>query len=239
MRLYHGTSAKYLDTILAEGVTPRGERPSNWMAVSAPDRVYLTTAYGAYFAQKARQSQEEDLLIVEIDADLLPDASRLQADEDAAVFAWASGDLPEEFAPPHGCVDIHDQAGHFSRLLDGLAEAGFGYARSLAMMGNCSHAGIVPPEAITSVHRYSAAEGPWWLAFHDPVISPLNFRFHGGEYRATQLVLAGRLEEALAIEHPFPSFLDLAEIAAMCERRRVAVPSAAFLDTERQPPGFV
>lgn len=224
MRLYHGTSSRHLDTILQHGIVPRGDTPSNWPAASSSERVYLTNAYAMYFAQSSRKDRSEDVVIVEIDTELLPDTSRLQADEDSAWFIWNQGSMPRQFCPPLTMTDKYDQAMHFSGILDELAEYGVDHEMSLELLGNCSHLGTVPPSAITKVLRYSAAEGPWWVMFHDPVISPLNFRFNGSEYRATQLVVADRLDEARQVEQLIPGFLDLDAVDRMCQTRRIEVP---------------
>lgn len=237
MKLYHGTSSKHLDDILANGLTPRGDGPSNWPAASSRDRVYLTDAYAMYFAQSSRKDGEEDLVIVEIDADHL-DPSLLQADEDFAWYAWRKGALPDQFHPPASLTDHVDQAMHFSGILDELLEYGITYETSLDMMGNCSHLGAIPVSAFTKVIRYSAADGPWWLRFHDPVISPVNYLFHGSEYRATQLVVAGRLDKARAIPQPMPGWLDLDAVEGLCAPRRteVSIPFATpFAKHARQP----
>ncbi|MDW9478975.1 hypothetical protein GOB57_09805 [Sinorhizobium meliloti] len=223
MRLYHGTSSRYLDTILEQGLVPRGEAQSNWPAASSPDHVYLTNAYAMYFAQSSRIDHSEDLVVVEIDTDLLPDQKSLHADEDTVWFVWQHEAVDDRFLPPPGMLDRHEQAMHFSRLLGRLAEHGITADRSLELLGNCSHEGTIPVSAITRVLRYSAVEGPWWVSFHDPVISPLNFRFHGSEYRATQLVVADRLEEARHVEQWLPGFLDLDAVERICARRRTVV----------------
>ncbi|MCV9963522.1 hypothetical protein OIU34_16590 [Pararhizobium sp. BT-229] len=223
MRLYHGTSSRHLDTILQQGIVPRGDTPSNWPAASSSERVYLTNAYAMYFAQSSRKDRSEDLLVVEIETDLLPDATRLQADEDSAWFIWSQGSMPRQFCPPFTMTDKYEQAMHFSGILDDLAEYGMDHEMSLELLGNCSHLGTIPPSAITKVLRYSAAEGPWWVMFHDPVISPLNFKFNGSEYRATQLVVADRLEEARHVEQLIPGFLDLDAVERMCASRRTEI----------------
>ncbi|MBY3124549.1 hypothetical protein [Rhizobium laguerreae] len=164
------------------------------------------------------------MVIVEINTDLLPDRARLQADEDAAWFIWRSGEMADRFHPPSGMTEKHEQGMHFSTLLENLSECGLGHGRSLALLGNCSHKGSIPPSAITGMLRYSVADGPWWLAFHDPSISPMNYRFNGAEYRATQLVVAGRLDEARQVEQLFPGFLDLDVVEEICALRRTEIP---------------
>jgi hypothetical protein len=176
-----------------------------------------------YFAHSSRKDTSEDLLVVEIDTDLLPDSSLLQADEDAAWFIWSQGSMPPQFCPPSTTIDKYDQAIHFSGILNDLSEYGVDYELSLELLGNCSHLGVIPPTAITKVMRYSAAEGPWWVMFHDPVISPMNFKFHGSEYRATQLVVADRIEEARQIEQLMPGFVDLDAVDHLCQARRTEI----------------
>lgn len=224
MHLYHGTSSKHLPSILEHGLLPRRYAASNWEAASSADRVYFTNAYGMYFSQAACRGTNADLVIVEIDTDLLPDLSRLQADEDCAWFMWQHGAIGKEFHPPLGMDDKYDQAMHFSKLLGTLSECGLGYEQSLEFLGNCSYEGSIPREAITKIVRYSAARGPWWVSFHDPIISPMNFRFHGSEYQATQLVVADRLEEARQVIQLMPSFLNLDTVEQMCATYRTLIP---------------
>ena len=235
MRLYHGTSSRHLETILAYGLVPRGDAPSNWTAASSAERVYLTNAYAMYFAQASRKDSSEDLVVVEIDTDLLPDQACLQADEDTVWFVWQHDAIDDRFLPPPGMLDRHDQAMHFSRLLGPLAENGITADKSLELLGNCSHEGVIPVSAITRVVRYSAADGPWWISFHDPVISPMNFRFHGSEYRATQLVVADRLEEARQVEQWLPRSIDLDTVESMCAARRTVVPIPSMSAREPVP----
>lgn len=223
MRLYHGTSSRHLETILEHGLVPRGNAPSNWTAASSAERVYLTNAYAMYFAQASRKDSSEDLVVVEIDTDLLPDQTCLQADEDTVWFVWQHDAIDDRFLPPPGMLDRHQQAMHFSGFLGPLAEHGITAEKSLELLGNCSHEGIIPVSAITRVLRYSATDGPWWVSFHDPVISPMNFRFHGPEYRATQLVVADRLDEARMVEQWIPSFISLDTVESMCAARRTEV----------------
>ena len=51
IRFFHGTSAQNLNDILQRGIQPRGEAVGNWPDLpSAPDHVYLTTAYPLWYA---------------------------------------------------------------------------------------------------------------------------------------------------------------------------------------------
>jgi hypothetical protein len=219
MRLYHGTSSKHLESILDHGIAPRGDAPSNWLAASNSQAVYLTVAYGLYFAQHARSQAAEDLVIVEISSDLLETGS-LVADEDALYHAWQNGRLAVA-DPDFGSLSKEEQAMRLSTRIADYAPSGLDHQWSLSFMGNCAHMGTVPPTAITRILRY-APDRQWWLAFHDPVISPLNFRYMAGEMEATQLVAAGRLDEATEIAMPI-SVLDLRQVEELCASHREIV----------------
>jgi hypothetical protein len=86
MLLYHGTTATILDTILQEGIKPRGDKPSLWPDLpSRPDCAYMTDGHGFYFAVAV--SGPVGLLpkvVFEIDTDRL-DQRLLLPDEDFVV----------------------------------------------------------------------------------------------------------------------------------------------------------
>ena len=226
MLLYHGTSDRHVESILISGLLPRLASGSNWEAASCQENVYLTTAYAIYFAQNARSSFSEGLAIVEIDTALLADQDALLADEDALAYLWAKGGLADPDGP-RGVRDPRAVAVHYASRLRYVAAAGYGHEISLEVMGNCSHEGAIPASAITRVVTFSSDGGPWWLQFHDPVVSPLNFRYQGSEYVATQLAAVGRMAEARAVPQPMPGFLDLDMVEALCAPRR------RVLDLER------
>ena len=75
-KLYHGTSERYLSSILSNGLLPRtiSNQRSNWehSIESSDDRVYLTKGYAPYFAYSACEENER-WLIVEVDKDILVD----------------------------------------------------------------------------------------------------------------------------------------------------------------------
>src|SRR5713226_8459285 len=80
MKLYHGTTERYLNSILKIGISPRRRRKSNWNVKSNPRAVYLTNVYALHFANAARASGEA-ALILEIDTDDL-NSTLLAPDED-------------------------------------------------------------------------------------------------------------------------------------------------------------
>jgi hypothetical protein len=80
MILYHGTSTKYLPSILAEGLQPRSitGRKSHFAGdvASKPDLVYLTDCYAMYYAFVAAHRDDADLAILKVDVsneNLFPD----------------------------------------------------------------------------------------------------------------------------------------------------------------------
>ena len=81
--LYHGTSAKNWQKIMANGeIRPRkpGSK-GNWPGViSGLNRVYLTDSWGLYYAEQVTRG-DQDLAVIRIDA-LTLDPSKLYPDED-------------------------------------------------------------------------------------------------------------------------------------------------------------
>lgn len=169
-RLYHGTGAGQLDTILECGLQPRGSvRDSNWQgdAASHPDFVYLTSTYPGYFASQTDESGL--LLFVEVFTDDL-DETLLYPDEDFFALQLAKG---RDFDA------VREDARRMA-----LAEPRR-WRDSLATFGNCAHRGTVPPAAMT---RYATIDYRKQnaIAFDllQPSISVANFRLKGDYYRA-------------------------------------------------------
>jgi hypothetical protein len=169
MKLYHGTSERYLDSILRHGIRPRGRRKkSNWDAYpSRPDCVYLTNSYAAYFAERAAAKGEKSL-IVEVDVD--EHDSRLLPDEDFIAQAMAKQ------------LKVSIESVH-----RGIRDSLEGYAHhamdSLTGLGNVCLKGTVK-----SVTRYAiidfSKQAELWQFCLDPSISTLNYMFCGEKYRS-------------------------------------------------------
>ena len=87
MKLYHGTTIRHLDSILAHGLRPRNDASGHWEQFpSRPDMVYLTSAYPFFFATHTGDEDENgnrrpEKLVVEIDSTRL-DQRLLYPDED-------------------------------------------------------------------------------------------------------------------------------------------------------------
>jgi hypothetical protein len=84
MKLYHGTSSKYLDNILKKGIKPRVNKKSNWSAQSQKEYVYLTDMYPLFFSLHATKTKKEKMIIIEIDSFKL-DENMFYPDDD---FIW-------------------------------------------------------------------------------------------------------------------------------------------------------
>ena len=184
MKLYHGTSDRYLASILKHGLRPRGRRKkSNWGSYpSRPDCVYLTEAYAPYFAEQATNVKKgERSLIVEVEVD--EQDPRLLPDEDFIAQAMASQ------------LKVSIEAVHL-----GVRNALEGYAHhaldSLRGLGNVCIKGLVSPEAISRyvVVDFSKQTELWQVCL-DPSISLLNYRFCGEKYKSVIKWLFGDSED--------------------------------------------
>ena len=173
MKLYHGTSDRYLSSILQHGLRPRGRRKnSNWKTYpSRHDCVYLTQAYAPYFAEQATNIEKgERSLIIEVEID--EHDERLLPDEDFISQALAS-QLKVSIESVHEGV---------RNCLEGYAHHAID---SLHGLGNACIKGRVFPEAIA---RYAIVDftkqTELWQVCLDPSISIMNYRFCGEKYRS-------------------------------------------------------
>lgn len=160
MFLYHGTSARFLDAALAEGIRPRGDGASNWKkAPSRSDMVYLARGYPFYYAVTG--TDDPKVLVFEIDEELVNDR-RLYPDED---YIWYMADRTgerENLTPPQ-------VAKHLEALQDQ-------WPKSLRMLGNVAHQGIIPAACITRYCIYEPKARPnLTFAMADYSINVLNY----------------------------------------------------------------
>lgn len=180
MKLYHGTSAARLPSILKDGIKPRGKGKGNWKhsVDGNPNVVYLTIAYALYFAWTATDiGKNEDLLVLEIDtAKLFP--FDLVPDEDFLEQATRKG-------PGLGLAPIEKSMKYrtawYRRRLRGFSEY---WKESVDGLGNCGYMGTIPPAAIT---RYAVISheriAELVMSGMDPSISLLNYKLVGDKYR--------------------------------------------------------
>lgn len=182
MKLYHGTSSRHLDSILGDGIKPRGRKKGNWKEFpSRKDMVYLTNAYAPFFAIQGCTGGEK-ALVVEIDLAKI-DMSKLYPDEDfiAQAIAQKTG---------QGIEDVHDE------IRDSLEDYQHHVKESLDHLGNCSHKGKIPSAAIS---RYCLIDckkrSDLSMMSLDPCISLMNYRFCGDKYRSIISWLFGDRED--------------------------------------------
>ena len=194
MRLYHGTVAESLPSIVRDGVRPRGELAgtSNWShsVESHPDTVYLTTAYACYFAYNAAAEDFEALTpaIVEIETELLERPDMLVPDEDALeqmTRFLPDGELLDELQ----CGLSYDPRADMSHVAERTrlyremaAELGDWWVKSIEVMGTCGHRGTVPPGAITRLAVLDK-DAPLTLAALDAQVGVNNYGVCGARYR--------------------------------------------------------
>ncbi len=177
MKLYHGTAARHLPDILANGLKPRGKGTGNWRhsVESCPDAVYLTNSYALHYAYSATKPGEP-MVVLEVDTSKLnmwafaPDEDWLEqvTRKDAAL---APIDKPMKY-----------RTRWYRRRLPQFAQF---WRESLEGLGNCTYHGTIPPSAITRVATVDMQTYAdlVWVAGMDPTVSTLNYRICGPKYR--------------------------------------------------------
>jgi hypothetical protein len=180
LRLAHGTSARHLESILANGIRPRGKGRSQWKECpSAPDRVYLTDAYAFYFAQQAVKAKD-DALIIECEVD----RGGLLADEDPIAqlcgpenpLTLKYPDLRKRTKVIRDRLPFMDEAGR-EELLD----------TSLTSLGTAAYLGTIEPKMFVRAALVPAADITRVVLMEcDPTITTLNYTFMGDHYRKFQ-----------------------------------------------------
>jgi hypothetical protein len=177
MKLYHGTSSKYLKAILRKGIKPRGEpKQGNWKhsVTSNPKAVYLTQGYAIYLAQNAIQNQKRhDLVLIEVDTDKL-NSCMFAPDEDYLEQATRG----EEVFPDAGKDMLERTLWFRERAWSWFHNAWHG---SVEDMGTCSYYDSIPVSAITRVAQFPYDHPLRWMS--DPSVSIINHRIMGVYYR--------------------------------------------------------
>jgi len=192
MKLFHGTAAANVPAILAHGLKPRGKGRGNWKHTvdSCPDAVYLTDAYGLYYAHMGTKPGER-MAVLEVDTTNL-DMWAFAPDED-----WLEQVTRKDatLAPIDKSMDYRTR--WYRRRLMHFAQF---WLDSLKGLGNCTYHGVIPAKAITRVAYVDAKTNLdlIMVAGLDPMIHVTNYRICGPKYRNGMRRLFGELVE---LEH--------------------------------------
>lgn len=216
--LYHGTRSSLLPRIAAEGLQPRSlSGSSNWShsVESREDAVYLTRAYGLHYARACRAPG--DPVLLEIRTAHL-DPTLFASDEDGVAQLRAG----QAEAGPGATLA---EATLFWRERIHTVHP----STSLSSLGNCAYFGGVPPEAISRVLALSEADAlRLTLQACDPVVSTMNYRFFGDQFRAFSAWLfdpQGHCPSSpLAVGPPASSPVSLLAASMRADATQVRVP---------------
>lgn len=172
MKLYHGTSAKALDSILSQGLLPREKSKGNWehTICSRDDCVYLTSIYAPYFGINA--AEDNQFSILEVETDFL-EYDFLLPDEDFLEQA-TRGQEPK--------ASMEERTKFFRDSLHLYAEH---WEKSVLHMGTCCYQDRIDPSAITRAVRVDGKLCQFMLGVAmDPMISIMNHKFCADKYAA-------------------------------------------------------
>ena len=196
MILFHGTFTAYCETILSQGLLPRGQTGlSNWQGdvTSKSHLVYLTTAYPVYFACQAAHDLY-DLLILKVEVD----DDELYPDEDfLAHLAQQKG-----MFPGHRLSEINPHV----EPLDNKHLAPY----SLQHNGIVAVRSVPPERIVGTVVIPSRDRQTIMMIGGDSIPIPLNYRIIGPRYcRAMELLFEQGSEAACEVmREPWMTSLD-------------------------------
>lgn len=187
MKVYHGTNATSVDSILQQGLKPRqATGKSNWDhndMESLQGHVYLTDKYAPYFGIVAADNSE--FALVEVDLDRL-NSDSIFPDEDfieQAIRHDMDIEYPNWLNMDGDMIARTEEVREHIRLFQPYWEV------ALDVMGNISYHGTIPPEAIS---RVSVADPPSGLRLAiDPQISIRAAQLTGGKYEMLTRLLMG------------------------------------------------
>lgn len=189
MKLYHGTSGRFLSSILKDGLKPRGVgKKGNWKHTveSNPRCVYFTDSYAPYFTAQATKGNYPGI-VVEVDTDLLPNPMALLPDEDVLEQAWRGYDDVKG--------EMLERTKWYRKNIFRWTD-GESWKKSLEVMGTCSYYKEVTAKAISRIavipKEQLGAIGMWW----DASITIVNYRILGEAYKAKTRRLFGDPVEA-------------------------------------------
>jgi len=197
MRLYHGTSGRWLPNILRAGLEPRGRKVSrsNWKETvpSNPSCVYFSDCYAPHFAFKAAQENSKAVCaVIEIETDRLPAPNLLLPDEDCLEQTGRTVDgIPGDMAA---------RTLHYRRSMLKRFQGSDAWELSLEYLGTCAYHGIVPPGAITRIVTWPHKPNIGLMLTWDLSVSLINQKVCGDRYR----VLTKKLFDG-EFSHPPPA----------------------------------
>lgn len=180
MILYHGTSGANVETILREGLRPRGRRPGNWELESRWDSVYLTNIYAPYYAIAAIDEDDcpPEMAVFEVAVD----EQCLYPDEDFLEQASRGKDV----------CPLTEKSERTLWYRDRLHGFGHHWKDSLEYLGTVSHYGAIPVEAICRVATSKMNRHHWVVGeMANPTITLWNKRLCGTRYRMLTRVCMG------------------------------------------------
>lgn len=144
MKLYHGTSEKFSDKILKEGLHPRGYRVGNWLGNNIPSHpklVYLTNEFvkAEFYAYNTATVNNEQIgVVLSIDIDKL-NKENLRADENY-INHIERGHLP--FLEFTACP-FEDRYAQLDKSLNDPR-----WKESLEKVGMCAHINTISADSI-------------------------------------------------------------------------------------------